>query len=112
MTLTRLVATLICLTGAAALAIDGSARGAESGLRPHNGPVPILMYHLVQKPLQDSEYPGLFVRPRDFEAQMEWLHRHGYEAVTLHRVERAWYRDTCQPGRWSSPSTMATGAST
>jgi peptidoglycan/xylan/chitin deacetylase (PgdA/CDA1 family) len=58
--------------------------------RSHRGPVPIVEYHAIQPPVAGSPYPQLFVPQADFEAQMTWLHDHGYEAVTLKTVERAW----------------------
>jgi peptidoglycan/xylan/chitin deacetylase (PgdA/CDA1 family) len=53
-------------------------------------PVPILMYHVLGDPLPGAAYPDLFVSPDDFSAQMRWLARHGYRAVTLDTVWRAW----------------------
>ncbi len=58
--------------------------------RPHRGPVPILEYHAIQPPTPGSAYPDLFVPQADFQAQMSWLHSHGYEAVTEKEVENAW----------------------
>ncbi len=58
--------------------------------RPHRGPVPILEYHAIQPPTPGSAYPDLFVPQADFQAQMSWLHSHGYEAVTEKQVEDAW----------------------
>jgi peptidoglycan/xylan/chitin deacetylase (PgdA/CDA1 family) len=58
---------------------------------PHTGPVPILEYHVLGAPAADAPYPELYVSRPDFHQQMEWLDRHGYQAVTLEQVEDAWY---------------------
>ncbi len=68
----------------------GSGGSAHAGWVAHRGPVPILEYHAIQPPVASSSYPELFVPQADFEAQMSWLHDHGYEAVTLSQVEDAW----------------------
>lgn len=60
--------------------------------RPHTGPVPILMYHVIEDPPASAPYPDLYVSAEDFRAQIEWLAEQGYEAVTLRQVERAWWR--------------------
>lgn len=74
--------------GGDASAGDGSTFPASWG--PHRGPVPILEYHAIQPPVPGSAYPDLFVPQADFQAQMSWLHSHGYEAVTEKQVEDAW----------------------
>jgi peptidoglycan/xylan/chitin deacetylase (PgdA/CDA1 family) len=60
--------------------------------RPYTGPVPILEYHVLGPPPPEAPYPELFVERSDFRAQLGWLARHGYQAVTLEQVERAWYQ--------------------
>ncbi len=62
-----------------------------TGWKPHPGPVPVLEYHAIETPTTGEAFPELFVEPQDFEAQMQWLDDHGYEAVTLDQVENAWY---------------------
>jgi len=74
-----------------AAAAPGAA-GGGARWRPYRGPVPILEYHPIQPPIPGSPYPQLFVPQADFTAQMKWLAAHGYTAVTLDRVEAAWYR--------------------
>src|SRR5437763_5078444 len=49
------------------------------------------MYHLVQAMPAGAPNPGLYVRPSIFAAQMRWLRRHGYQAVTLARLVDAWH---------------------
>jgi len=53
-------------------------------------PVPILMYHVIAAPLPGAPFPGLYVTRADFDAQMSWLSRHGYHAVTLLQVYDDW----------------------
>jgi peptidoglycan/xylan/chitin deacetylase (PgdA/CDA1 family) len=71
----------------------GKVRNAtpQSGWQPHTGPVPILEYHVLGAAPPDAPYPELYVTRPDFHHQMDWLEEHGYEAVTLEMVERAWY---------------------
>jgi peptidoglycan/xylan/chitin deacetylase (PgdA/CDA1 family) len=61
----------------------------ERSWRPHSGPVPILMYHGVDN-ASDPPIAGLQVSRKDFRSQVAWLHSHGYEAVTMHELVRAW----------------------
>jgi peptidoglycan/xylan/chitin deacetylase (PgdA/CDA1 family) len=90
----------------AALAVASAARDplaaaviSHPGWRPHTGPVPVLMYHLIQ-----SDYAGipdrdLYVGPRTFRRQIEFLRRHGFQAVTLSQVEDAWFHHGTLPRR-------------
>jgi peptidoglycan/xylan/chitin deacetylase (PgdA/CDA1 family) len=57
---------------------------------PHYSPVPILMYHVLGTPSPSAAYPQLFVTAADFQAQVAWLARNGYHAVTLRQVFRYW----------------------
>jgi peptidoglycan/xylan/chitin deacetylase (PgdA/CDA1 family) len=66
---------------------------------PHTGPVPILEYHVLGAPAADAPYPELYVSRPDFHQQMNWLDRHGYEAVTLEEVEQAWYHGGTLPAK-------------
>jgi peptidoglycan/xylan/chitin deacetylase (PgdA/CDA1 family) len=70
------------------------ARKASSGPRRvhgrHDSPVPILMYHVLGTPQANAVFPQLFVEPSNFKAQMAWLSRRGYHAVTLRQVLRYW----------------------
>ena len=67
--------------------------------KPHTGPVPILEYHVLGAAPADAPYPELYVTRPDFHHQMYWLEEHGYEAVTLEMVERAWYRGGTLPAK-------------
>lgn len=64
----------------------------QAGWRASTGPVPILVYHDLGTPPRGDPYPGLYVSDTTFEKEMDWLHRQGYEAVTLDEVMGAWYR--------------------
>ena len=66
---------------------------------PDRRAVPILMYHVVRHPYADAPYPDLYVPRAEFAAQMRWLGRHGYEAVTLQRVHDAWRGRATLPAR-------------
>jgi peptidoglycan/xylan/chitin deacetylase (PgdA/CDA1 family) len=61
--------------------------------------VPILEYHVLGTAPADAPYPDLYVRRPDFHRQMDWLEDHGYEAVTIDQVERAWQRGGTLPPR-------------
>lgn len=64
---------------------------------PHDSPVPILMYHVLAQQPAGAAYPELWLSPADFTAQMNWLARNGYHAVTLERVFRYWRRGVALP---------------
>ena len=53
-------------------------------------PVPVLMYHVVTSPPANAPYPELYVPRASFAAQVGWLARHGYHAVTLQAVFDSW----------------------
>jgi peptidoglycan/xylan/chitin deacetylase (PgdA/CDA1 family) len=72
----------------------GSQRGGvhpDESWKPHPGPVPILMYHVIGDPEGDVPYPDLWLGQDDFQAQVDWLDENGYTAVTLVQVQNAWY---------------------
>jgi hypothetical protein len=71
----------------------------QAGWRPHTGPVPILEYHVLGDPPPGTPYPGLFTPRSEFRQEVGWLARHGYQAVTLDEVERAWYRGGTLPAK-------------
>jgi peptidoglycan/xylan/chitin deacetylase (PgdA/CDA1 family) len=66
---------------------------------PHHAPVPILMYHVIGVPAPTAPNRALYVSPRDFAAQLRWLHARGYHAVTLHRVYEYWHQGYALPPR-------------
>jgi len=69
----------------------------QPGWGPHAGPVPILEYHVLGAAPADAPYPELYVSRPDFQRQLDWLDRHGFQAVTLEQVEAAWYHGATLP---------------
>jgi peptidoglycan/xylan/chitin deacetylase (PgdA/CDA1 family) len=63
--------------------------GAATG-RPGTQSVPILMYHVIAPPPAGAPFPGLYVDPEEFAAQMKALKRGGWTAVTLDEVAAYW----------------------
>jgi peptidoglycan/xylan/chitin deacetylase (PgdA/CDA1 family) len=80
---------------------SGEVRNAtpQPGWQQHTGPVPILEYHVLGAAPAEAPYPELYVTRPDFHQQMDWLGEHGYEAVTLEMVERAWYHGGTLPAK-------------
>jgi peptidoglycan/xylan/chitin deacetylase (PgdA/CDA1 family) len=78
---------------------SGKVRNATpaASWKPYKGPVPILEYHVLGHPPEGAPYPELYVGRTDFEKQMDWLEKRGYEAVTLEQVQEAWYHDGTLP---------------
>jgi peptidoglycan/xylan/chitin deacetylase (PgdA/CDA1 family) len=83
-----------------------AAKPSRGGLGPPRGegelvhtksPVPVLMYHVIANAPASAQFPELFVDPRTFDRQMEWLDRHGYAAVTLNQVYDAWFKGGVLP---------------
>jgi peptidoglycan/xylan/chitin deacetylase (PgdA/CDA1 family) len=62
-------------------------------------PVPILMYHVIGSPPAGAPYPGLYVPRAVFAAQVAWLAKHGYHAVTLQQVFDSWRGGARLPGK-------------
>jgi hypothetical protein len=81
-------------TGAAPASILVQFRG-ERVVRV--APVPILVYHVIGDPRPGAPYPDLFVSTCDFIAQVRWLERRGYRAVTLRAVGEHWHRGAPLP---------------
>jgi hypothetical protein len=71
----------------------------QTGWRPFSGPVPIFRYHAVGAAAPGQASPELFVGSEDFGAQMDWLEDHGYEAVGLETVQRAWFDGGTLPSK-------------
>jgi peptidoglycan/xylan/chitin deacetylase (PgdA/CDA1 family) len=61
--------------------------------------VPILMYHVIGEPPRSAPFPDLYVSPDELRAQVGWLRRAGYDAVTLGRVVDAWDGRATLPAR-------------
>src|SRR5579864_1765818 len=80
---------------AAALTVPVGKPAARPAPMPLHRPqaraaVPILMYHVIASPFPTSPFPGLYVPPEEFAAQMRALASAGYRAVTLDEVRNAW----------------------
>jgi peptidoglycan/xylan/chitin deacetylase (PgdA/CDA1 family) len=77
----------------------GKVRNAtpQADWKPYKGPVPIIEYHVLGHPPEGAPYPELYVGRTDFEKQMDWLEKQGYEAVTLEQVQEAWYHGGTMP---------------
>jgi peptidoglycan/xylan/chitin deacetylase (PgdA/CDA1 family) len=72
---------------------NGPRAQAQAGLptgRPGTKAVPILMYHVIAPAPVGAPFPGLYVPPAEFAAQMHALERAGWSAVTLDQVEAYW----------------------
>ena len=69
----------------------GLAQAKGTGV-PGNATVPILMYHVINPPFPNSPYPGLYVPPAEFAAQMQALKAAGWHAVTMDQLEANWTR--------------------
>jgi peptidoglycan/xylan/chitin deacetylase (PgdA/CDA1 family) len=72
---------------------SSTARAAVAS-RPTGKPgvaaVPILMYHVIAAPPAGAPFPGLYVAPEEFSAQMRALKSAGWHAVTLDQVAAYW----------------------
>jgi peptidoglycan/xylan/chitin deacetylase (PgdA/CDA1 family) len=71
---------------------SGTALSGKGTGRPGQAAVPILMYHVIAAPPAGAPFPGLYVVPSEFAAQMEALKRAGWHAVTLDQVQAYWQR--------------------
>ncbi len=69
----------------------GRGTGRADG-PPGKEAVPILMYHVIAAPPPGAPFPGLYVVPEEFAAQMQALARAGWHAVTLDQVQAYWQR--------------------
>ncbi|MGH2903894.1 MAG: polysaccharide deacetylase family protein [Solirubrobacteraceae bacterium] len=72
--------------------MHGTAASGPGTGRPGSEAVPILMYHVIAAPPADAPFPGLYVLPSEFAAQMEALKQAGWHAVTLDQVQAYWLR--------------------
>jgi peptidoglycan/xylan/chitin deacetylase (PgdA/CDA1 family) len=87
---------------------DGSAAASTRGHAPTPGStvhatatgppgreaVPILMYHVIAPAPAGAPFPGLYVPPQEFAAQMHALKQAGWHAVTLDQVRANWTHGT------------------
>jgi peptidoglycan/xylan/chitin deacetylase (PgdA/CDA1 family) len=70
--------------------------GVRTG-RPGREPVPILMYHVIAAAPAGAPFPGLYVTPAEFAAQMHALAHAGWTAVTLDEVAAYWRQGVSLP---------------
>jgi peptidoglycan/xylan/chitin deacetylase (PgdA/CDA1 family) len=66
---------------------------AETKLVHSQAPVPVLMYHVIASPPASAQLPELYVDPKTFDRQMEWLEGRGYQGVSLNQVYDAWFKE-------------------
>src|SRR3954462_5966590 len=66
---------------------------------PHDGPVPILMYHVVSAPQPAAPYPDLYTPKPVFAAQMRALAKRGYHGVPLAQVDDYWRHGSALPSK-------------
>jgi len=76
-----------------------NARRAQPEVRGPKGTeaVPILMYHVINPPAAGAKFPGLYVDPEEFAAQMRTLKGAGFHAVTMDQMLANWTRGTPLP---------------
>ncbi len=70
--------------------------GTATGPLGHDS-VPILMYHVINPPPAGAKFPGLYVSPEEFSAQMHALADAGFHAVTMDQMRANWTRGTPLP---------------
>jgi peptidoglycan/xylan/chitin deacetylase (PgdA/CDA1 family) len=66
-----------------------SVLGPGTG-KPGTASVPILMYHVINAPPAGAPFPGLYVEPQEFAAQMQALKSAGWHPVTLDQLLAYW----------------------
>ncbi|HMD55970.1 MAG TPA: polysaccharide deacetylase family protein [Solirubrobacteraceae bacterium] len=80
-------------SGAAKLAPGVASLATPAGRgSPGHEAVPILMYHVIAPPPAGAPFPGLYVPPEEFAAQMQALKAAGWHAVTLDQLQANWTR--------------------
>jgi peptidoglycan/xylan/chitin deacetylase (PgdA/CDA1 family) len=70
--------------------------GRATGLRG-TAAVPVLMYHVIAAPPSGAPFPGLYVQPQEFAAQMQALKTAGWHAVTLDQLKAYWTKGAKLP---------------
>ena len=86
-------------------ALQGATQASLAPARPAPAPVgaasrvPILMYHAIAAPAPGAGYQSLWVRPSEFGAEIAWLHRAGFHAVTLQQWWDSWHGGSPLPTR-------------
>jgi peptidoglycan/xylan/chitin deacetylase (PgdA/CDA1 family) len=78
--------------GASTAAVLGPATGVRG-----TASVPVLMYHVIAAPPGGAPFPGLYVQPQEFAAQMQALKQAGWHAVTLDQLQAYWAKGAKLP---------------
>jgi peptidoglycan/xylan/chitin deacetylase (PgdA/CDA1 family) len=73
-----------------------AALGPATGVRGTTS-VPVLMYHVIAPPPSGAPFPGLYVTPQEFAAQMDALKQAGWRAVTLDQLQAYWTKGAKLP---------------
>jgi peptidoglycan/xylan/chitin deacetylase (PgdA/CDA1 family) len=55
------------------------------------------MYHVIAAPPSGAPFPGLYVQPQEFAAQMQALKQAGWRAVTLDQLQAYWTKGAKLP---------------
>jgi peptidoglycan/xylan/chitin deacetylase (PgdA/CDA1 family) len=83
-----------------ARAAHGGSTAASLGPatgRPGTASVPILTYHVIAAPPAGAPFPGLYVQPQEFAAQMQALKSAGWHPVTLDQLRAYWKHGSTLP---------------
>ena len=83
-------------TAGSATSAHSTVTGTTTG-RPGGERVPILMYHVINPPPAGAPFPGLYVQPSEFAAQMQALANAGYHAITQDQMWAYWKRGVPLP---------------
>jgi peptidoglycan/xylan/chitin deacetylase (PgdA/CDA1 family) len=75
-----------------AIAPEPSSVAPAGRTRRRVDAIPILMYHVIAAPPPGAPFPGLYVPPAEFRAQMRALKLAGWHAVTMDQVLAHWRR--------------------
>jgi peptidoglycan/xylan/chitin deacetylase (PgdA/CDA1 family) len=78
--------------GESTAAVLGPATGARGTTS-----VPVLMYHVIAPPPSGAPFPGLYVQPQEFAAQMQALKAAGWHPVTLDQLQAYWTKGAKLP---------------
>jgi peptidoglycan/xylan/chitin deacetylase (PgdA/CDA1 family) len=78
-------------------ATRASRGGGVATGHPGTASVPILMYHVIAPPPAGAPFPGLYVTPELFAAQMHALKSAGWTSVTLDELDAYWRRGVSLP---------------
>lgn len=94
----RLVVSLIIVSGFL-FSMVPAALGADQ--QPFVLHVPVLMYHRIQCDIEpsDNKNRSLFLCPKNFDAQLSYLHDRGWQTVTASQLADALYSGTCLPAK-------------